>query len=111
MNGRSVPTDGSALNNNDREGVQCDFCHKLVKPAALGENPFPNDPDYTASTFADDQGYLSTLEVIPPQSGNGMYIAHSDNAKRGPFVDAAAKHQIYYSDSILVRLFCRPLLS
>ena len=26
LNGRSLPTDGSALNNNDMEGVQCDFC-------------------------------------------------------------------------------------
>lgn len=32
LNGRCVPTDGSALNNNDRQGVQCDFCHKLVMP-------------------------------------------------------------------------------
>lgn len=26
LEGRSVPTDGSALNLNDRQGVQCDFC-------------------------------------------------------------------------------------
>lgn len=32
LEGRSVPTDGSALNVSDREGVTCDFCHKMVKP-------------------------------------------------------------------------------
>ncbi|WP_320167936.1 T9SS type A sorting domain-containing protein [Mangrovibacterium marinum] len=95
--GRSTPTDGSALNNNDREGVQCDFCHKLVKPTPLGTNPFPGDPDYTTSTYPSDQEYLGTITMIPLQSGNGMYVAHSANAKRGPFVDAAAKHQMLYS--------------
>ncbi|WP_163714396.1 T9SS type A sorting domain-containing protein [Mangrovibacterium lignilyticum] len=97
LNGRSTPTDGSALNSNDREGVQCDFCHKLVKPSAIGINPFPNDAAYTSGTYQSDQDYLGTITMIPPQSGNGMYIAHSSNAKRGPFADAAAKHQVYYS--------------
>ena len=97
LNGRSTPTDGSALNNNDREGVQCDFCHKLVKPSEIGINPFPDNVDYTANTFQSDQDYLGTIIMIPPQSGNGMYVAHSSNAKRGPFTDAAAKHQIFYS--------------
>jgi hypothetical protein len=97
LNGRSEPTDGSALNNNDREGVQCDFCHKLVKPTQIGVNPFTGDADYLAQTYQDDQDYLGTITMIPPQSGNGMYIAHSANAKRGPFVDAAAKHQMNYS--------------
>lgn len=97
LEGRSVPTDGSALNNNDREGVQCDFCHKLVRPTQLGVNPYQGDADYTAGTYASDQGYLATLSVIPTHPANGMYIADSDNAKRGPFVDAVATHQMFYS--------------
>jgi hypothetical protein len=97
LQGRSVPTDGTALNNNDREGVQCDFCHKLVKPAPLGANPYPDDPDYTGDTYPQDQSYLSTLNPIPGWSANGMYIADANNAKRGPFVDADATHQMFYS--------------
>ncbi len=97
LEGRSVPTDGTALNNNDREGVQCDFCHKLVKPTPLGVNPYPDDPDYTALTFTADQSYLATLTDIPPTSANGMYVADASNTKRGPFVDAAARHKMYYS--------------
>ena len=97
LEGRSVPTDGSALNNNDREGVQCDFCHKLVKPTPLGVNPYPDDPVYSANTYDADQAYLATLSDIPPTSANGMYIADANNAKRGPFTDAAARHQMYYS--------------
>ncbi|MDI6804965.1 MAG: T9SS type A sorting domain-containing protein [Bacteroidota bacterium] len=98
LEGRSVPTDGSALNSNDREGVQCDFCHKLVKPAPLGVNPYPNDPAYVSTgTYARDQAYLATLSSIPPTSANGMYIADNSNAKRGPYTDAVARHQVYYS--------------
>ncbi len=98
LQGRSVPTDGSALNSGDREGVQCDFCHKLVKPTPLGVNPYPNDADYlNGGTYTEDQSYLSILSQIPPTSADGMYIADNNNAKRGPFVDAAARHQMFYS--------------
>ncbi|UCD94304.1 MAG: T9SS type A sorting domain-containing protein [Candidatus Zixiibacteriota bacterium] len=97
LGGRSLPTDGSALNANDREGVQCDFCHKLVKPTSLGVNPYPDDQMYTAGTYDADQAYLATLGQIPPTSANGMYIADANNAKRGPYVDAAARHQMFYS--------------
>lgn len=98
LEGRSSPTDGSALNNNDREGVQCDFCHKLVKPTPLGVNPYPSDPAYISSgTYTEDQTYLATLSLIPPTSANGMYIADANNAKRGPFTDPVARHLFYYS--------------
>jgi hypothetical protein len=97
LQGRSLPTDGSLLNNNDREGVQCDFCHKLVNPTPLGVNPHGDDPDYTAGTYPLDQTYLGTLAAIPPASANGMYVVDSSNAKRGPFLDAAARHQMIYS--------------
>ena len=97
LEGRSIPTDGSALNNNDRQGVQCDFCHKLVMPVPLGANPFPDDLVYSLDTFPQDQSYLAQLTSLPGTSGNGMYIADSVNAKRGPFVDAEARHQMLYS--------------
>jgi hypothetical protein len=97
LEGRSTPTDGSALNNNDREGVQCDFCHKLVKPTPLGVNPYPDDPDYTSGTYPLDQIYLGIITDIPPANANGAYVADDDNLKRGPFVDAQATHQFQYS--------------
>jgi hypothetical protein len=97
LEGRSEPTDGSALTDNDREGIQCAFCHQHVKPTPPGVNPFPDDPDYTADTYPADQDYLATLENIPPQDGNGAYIVDSGSAKRGPFLDANARHQMLYS--------------
>lgn len=102
LNGRCVPTDGSALNNNDRQGVQCDFCHKMVKPTELGVNPYPDNPYYTSmaygsGTYAKDQVYLSQVIPIPGTTANGMYLADANNAKRGPFTDAVGRHQMLYS--------------
>lgn len=108
LEGRSEPTDGSDLTADDREGVQCHFCHKLVKPTELDVNPFPGDPDYVAgtgnngngpSTYDIDQDYLASLSsVIPAHSANGMYIVESDSKnRRGPYSDSDAKHDNPYS--------------
>jgi hypothetical protein len=97
LGGRSVPTDGSALTTADREGVHCDVCHRMVKPAPLGVNPYPTDQFYADNTYTADQAYLQSITAIPPVSGNGMFIIDDDNAKRGPFSDAGAKHQFFYS--------------
>ena len=97
LEGRSLPTDASALNNNDREGVQCDFCHKLVAPTPLNTNPYPTNSLYTSTTYLQDQSYLATLAAIPPAPANGMYIADSDNGKRGPRQNVSARHQFWHS--------------
>ncbi|UCG61683.1 MAG: T9SS type A sorting domain-containing protein [Candidatus Zixiibacteriota bacterium] len=97
LGGRSSPTDGSALVGIDYEGVHCDFCHRFVKPSPLGVNPFPDDPDYTAGTYAADQLYLARLDPIPPNSSNAMFIVDWDNTKRGPYNDATARHATFYS--------------
>ena len=97
LGGRSIPTDGSALTSDDMEGIHCDFCHRMIKPSDPGTNPYPSDQIYTDNTWPADNTYLATLDSLPPMSGNGMYIVDSDNTKRGPFVDAGAKHAYYYS--------------
>jgi len=97
LSGRSVPTDGSALLAEDRESVQCHFCHKLVKPTPLGVNPYPGNSIYTSQTYPDDQSYLATLTNIPGHSANGMFIADNADARRGPYSDANASHSVTYS--------------
>jgi cytochrome c553 len=97
LEGRSTPTDASALTEGDREGIFCDVCHRMVKPTPVGTNPYPDDSDYTTGTYPRDSTYLSTLTDIPPTSANGMYVVDTDAAKRGPFTDAAARHQFFYS--------------
>lgn len=97
LGGRSSPTDGSALTAQDRQGVTCDHCHRMVKPTPLGTNPFPTNTVYTTTTYPEDQTYLSTLATIPPIEADGMFVDDSNNAKRGPFADAGAPHQFYPS--------------
>ncbi|NNE47141.1 MAG: T9SS type A sorting domain-containing protein [Rhodothermales bacterium] len=97
LEGRSTPTDASAFTTGDRQSIFCDVCHRMVKPTPVGTNPYPGDSDYTTGTYPRDSTYLSTLTDIPPASANGMYVVDTDQAKRGPFTDAAARHQFYYS--------------
>jgi hypothetical protein len=95
--GNSTPTDGSALTAADRDGVTCDFCHRVVAPSAVGDNPYPGDSDYNSQTYTRDQTYLATLSEIPETHANGMFIVDSDGGKRGPYAETVARHQYYYS--------------
>lgn len=105
LEGRSVPTDGSALLAKDREGVQCEYCHRAVKPSGQGVNPYPIDASYSSvvpgyastSTYARDTTYLNTLSPRPVLSGNGMYVVDSDETRRGPRTDADPRHPLRYS--------------
>ncbi len=73
LNGRSVPTDGSALMPHDRSGVACIVCHRMVNPVYTeGESP------------AVDQGILAALStpVVNPHSGSMVIDPH--DRRRGP---------------------------
>ena len=84
LEGRSTPTDGSALTADDREGVQCHFCHKLIDPK---------------SSATEDQTYLGTIAGhVPTVNGNGMYVVDSDDIRRSQYNDAStAPHNWAYS--------------
>jgi len=104
LEGRSIPTDGSALIAADREGVSCHFCHKMIAPTPLGVNPYPLDALYTTplgnnkpSTYTIDQNYLATLSMIPITNANGMYVVDNNDNRRGPYFDPPANHDTPYS--------------
>ncbi len=103
LEGRSEPTDGSALTITDMESVQCHFCHRMIAPAQPGSNPYPNNSLYNtapgngSSTYTLDQNYLSSLTSIPDSSANGMYICDDQDNRRGPFYDPQANHETPYS--------------
>jgi hypothetical protein len=126
LEGRSDPTNTAALRTKDFDGVQCDFCHRLIDPmAALRQPDVPPDTDPTAQSMADatfsrDVEALSLLTLfdgtaffntttnlpvnygdgdLPNYVGNagGQYFVDPSNAKSGPFWDADARHQVYYS--------------
>lgn len=85
MSGRSNPTGGELLNALDRDGVGCDFCHRMV------------DPIYTAENPAEDQAILAALAEVPTSFSNGQYVFDPLARRRGPFSDAAAPHPFLQS--------------
>ncbi|MFG0274092.1 MAG: hypothetical protein ACF8QF_03450 [Phycisphaerales bacterium] len=75
LNGRSTPTDGSALAMPaDFDGVTCHFCHRAV------------DPVYEAGVSpASDAGILAALAHLPADFGSGKYVVDPDaKVRRGP---------------------------
>jgi hypothetical protein len=84
--GRSTDTGGSLINEKDRSGVQCDFCHRMVDHEyAAGESP------------PEDTLVLEGVSPLPLQHGNGQFINDPAPYRRGPYADAQASHQFLYS--------------
>ncbi|RMF85713.1 MAG: hypothetical protein D6744_00960 [Planctomycetota bacterium] len=70
LEGRSTPADGSALSEEDLNGVSCALCHRLEDPR-----------DAAAEAFAAKR---------PPAPGNAMMVVDPANVIRGPYGDDAA---------------------
>jgi len=95
MSGRSNPTDGSQLNTLDRDGVSCDFCHRLVDPIYKpGISP------------SQDQAVLSALLEVPSSYSNGQYVVDPELRRRGPFSDPVSPHPFLYSPFHRTSEFC-----
>jgi hypothetical protein len=84
LEGRSVDTGGGLLLNNakDRQGIYCDFCHRMVDPVHKpGISP------------VEDQAVLDSLSTGPPlTSANGQFVNDPAPIRRGPYADAQADH-------------------
>ena len=86
MAGRSVPTDGGRLENDDLTGMFCGQCHRMVDPIYSGENP------------SVDPSIISALDDAPDEFCNAMYVFDPDGERRrGPFSDADRAHPIHTS--------------
>jgi len=84
--GRSTDTGGGLLTAKDRQGIQCDFCHRMTDHVYV---PGVNPPQ--------DTTVLATVSPLPLQYGNGQFINDPAPYRRGPYADAAASHQFLYS--------------
>jgi hypothetical protein len=73
LEGRSVPEDGSAMTADDRQGVQCTICHRLVDPFPAAENP------------PQDTAILAALGAPVPLLGSAMMVLDPLDRLRGPF--------------------------
>lgn len=87
LEGRSVDTGGGLVTAKDRQGVQCDFCHRLVDPVyAPGISP------------PEDQDILDSLLTAPLTTANGQFVIDPNPIRRGPYADPAAAHAFLDSD-------------
>lgn len=74
LEGRSTPTDGSALTAKDYEGVNCNVCHRMV------------DPDYKPGVSpAEDLDLLSWLSFPPADFNSGNFVIDPFDRRRGPY--------------------------
>jgi hypothetical protein len=94
LGGRSVPTTGSQMVNDDRIGVSCELCHRMVDPISDTNNP------------AEDVNILNNLSNPPSHFGIGMYVIDPDGTRRGPFADANSGHSILVSPFHREAAFC-----
>lgn len=93
--GRSLDTSMDMLNDVDYEGVQCDFCHRMVSPHYVdGISP---ESDYEI---------LEDLDVIPVDPANGQFIYDPAPVRRGPYSDTDPSHQWLQSDFMLSSDMC-----
>jgi hypothetical protein len=82
---RSMPSDGSALIDDDFDGVNCNFCHRMVDPVWSPENPVEDDD--ILQQLIDDG-------TLPTQPGNGRYIIDPEDTRRGPRADLFNMHNV-----------------
>ena len=95
MQGRSVPTDGSAMLERDMVGVSCDLCHRMV------------DPNYIEGLSpARDEQVLADLSFPGTHYGNGMFVLDPDGIIRGPREDSEAPHMFRGSPFHKSAAFC-----
>ncbi|MCI0364893.1 MAG: hypothetical protein L0219_13530 [Phycisphaerales bacterium] len=75
------PPDGTAFDSADMNGVQCNFCHRLVDPAYKpGISP------------SEDEAILNDLAasgLLAPESNNSRFVVDPTDTRRGPFADIA----------------------
>ncbi|MBX7137202.1 MAG: hypothetical protein K1X83_04390 [Oligoflexia bacterium] len=84
--GNANITDGSALTERDRDGINCHFCHSLVDPIYKpGKSP------------SSDLALLASLQDPPLTYGNGQFVQDPEGVRRAPRPDARPLHEAAYS--------------
>ncbi len=86
VTGHAYQADGSTLDDTDRDGVSCHFCHSMVDPIY---KPGISPPE--------DQAVLAALTDVPAYYGNAMFVLDPSGLRRGPRQDSFPPHDLVYS--------------
>ena len=82
LEGRSSPSDGSALVPSDADGVECILCHRMANPDGQEHSGVQNPPFIANDGGAPPVGYY----------GSGMFVIHDTQARLGPYLNVSAPH-------------------
>ncbi len=76
VTGHAYDPAGDTLDEVDRDGVNCHFCHSMVDPIYQpGVSPL------------EDEAVLAGLEQVPEFYGNSMFVLDPTGLRRGPYDD------------------------
>lgn len=79
LNNATEITDISQMSGHDFEGLNCNFCHRLVNPTFVANESPAQDEQILLD--------LQTAGLMPPQATNARYIVDPTDVRRGPFDD------------------------
>ncbi|MBS0195288.1 MAG: hypothetical protein JSR77_00865 [Planctomycetes bacterium] len=87
ITGHALQTDGTTLDDRDKDGISCHFCHSMLDPIYRpGVSPI------------EDESILQSLGVTPQYYGNSQFVLDPSGVRRGPRADAAIAHTVIQSD-------------
>ncbi len=81
LGGRSTPTDGSALEGIDFQGVTCNFCHRMVDP----EYKPGVSPIVDLEVFDGVDGINPGIDATTPNPHTAAFVVDFFDRRRGPF--------------------------
>ena len=96
VDGFSTPTDGSALQSDHEDGVECALCHRMTHPDGSEHVGTQNPPFIANSGGANPEPYL----------GSGMYVLLDSNARLGPYANVNSNHASLQSNFHRSAEFC-----
>jgi hypothetical protein len=82
LDGRSKPTDGSALTQEDSDGVTCAMCHTMVDPDEVEYDGFQTAPFHATDGAPIPEGW----------HGAGEYVLYTGYERLGPYNNSLALH-------------------
>ena len=87
LEGRSSPTSGSAITANDRDSINCAFCHRMIDPFnTYGDAPPEDGPVLNAlGSDAPQMSIDRGSPGMPGLNGDGGYVVDPPDRRRGPF--------------------------
>jgi len=85
LEGRSTPTNGSSMEPQDRDSINCNFCHRMVDPYSKPGAPAA-DAAILAALGLDAPIQSMDLGVpsMPGDNGSAGYVIDPEDRRRGP---------------------------